>query len=169
MTFSLCSITSLFVYVHSTIGVAKISLVPRKNTQSSVSWCNLAGVSTVVMEMSMIHCISSGKQDPTLDTCLIDGANTSCHQLLLHIAFAPVGRYNAHTQHTRLWTVQNWSHHAYGVGCYSICLKPGLFSICVFVAHRRRLAAVPVQRTGARRKPYMLIFSLMNYCAHLPW
>ena len=81
----------------------------------------------------------------------------NCDQTLLCVGLAPVGRDGAHTQHARLCTVQNWSHSAHGVGLHSICPKPGLFAICIFLAHRRCLAAVPVQGTGARRKPYRLI------------
>lgn len=61
MTFSLCYIASLFVYVHGTIGVAKISFVPRMNTQSGVSCCNLTGISTVELKMNKIHYISFHK------------------------------------------------------------------------------------------------------------
>lgn len=83
----------------------------------------------------------------------------NCDQLLPHAALALVGRAGAHTQHTRLCAGQNWSHRAHRVGLRSVCPKPRLFAICIFRAHWRCLAAISVQGTGARRKPYRLISS----------
>ena len=82
-----------------------------------------------------------------------------CDQLWLRVAFALMRRDSAHPRHARLCTVQNWSHSAHGVSLHSIHLNPGLFAICIFLAHRRCLAAAPVQGTVARRKPYSLISS----------
>lgn len=79
MTFPLCSITSLFVYVHGTMEVAKVSFVPEMNAQSGLSWCSLTCVSTVELEMSMMHYIPFYKwwSKGLLQTCLSDGANIS--------------------------------------------------------------------------------------------
>lgn len=154
MTFPLCSITSLSVYVQGTMEVAKVSFVPEMTAQSSLSWCSLTGVSTVELEMSVMHYIPFYKwwSKGLLQMCWSDGANISavlccCYVLLV------------------LWW-KGWCSHpgpwlcavqisVLCVGLHSTFLEPGLFAIWILLACGRCLAAIP--GASASRKPFRLI------------